>query len=229
MIDKSELKNKTIAIIAVDVDSKDEENLVVYSGTINLKDDQLFFNRDGNNLFEISDWQERIKIVGDDVKNILLDCNYSLTLSIGDLPENENPNDYKETGLKWISRNSVEKIKKLLIEIKMPSGKVGKDFLIPNFRKSNNDFINIRTGRAVSRGVIVYIGVEITSEEILIKYLKNNSLEYEKEKCLNILNDYLSKVNQFKIGNVLSIGYDSGKLKLRKKFERVSYKSKKLP
>ena len=103
MIDKTELNKKSLAIIAVD--SKDEKNVVVYNGIINLKNDKLYFRREEKDLFEITDWQEKIKIVNDDVKQILLNCKYSLVLSIADLPEDENPDDYKQTGLKWIPPN----------------------------------------------------------------------------------------------------------------------------
>jgi hypothetical protein len=105
MIDKTELYKKSLAIIAVNVDSKEEDNVVVYSGIVNLKDEKIYFHRDGNDLFEITDWQDRIKIVSQDVKEILLNCEYSLTLSIGDLPKDENPEEYNQTGLKWIDKN----------------------------------------------------------------------------------------------------------------------------
>ncbi len=103
MRDKTILNKKSLALIIVD--SKNENSVVVYSGKINLMNNKLYFSRNGDNLFEITDWQERIKIVKKEVKKILLNCNYYLMLSIADLPEDENPNDYKQTGLKWIPTN----------------------------------------------------------------------------------------------------------------------------
>ena len=118
------------------------------------------------------------------------------------------------------------KTKKLLVEIKLPSWKAGKQFLLPNFNKASDSFLNIKNSKNVSFGMVVYIGVEVSSEEILNRYLDNNSLEYENESYITIIDDYLNQINNFKIGNVLSVKYDNSNLILKKEYERISEKLK---
>lgn len=43
----------------------------------------------------------RLKPVPDDLKELLLNADYALSMSVGDLLETGDTADYKETGMKW--------------------------------------------------------------------------------------------------------------------------------
>lgn len=108
MISKLELDKQTLAIIVVNIDTEDKDEVVVYTGEINIKGNKLFFNRYGKDIFEITQWQDRIKSVGEEIKEVLSGCEYLITLTIGDLPENDKPETYMPTGLKWPGNKSDE-------------------------------------------------------------------------------------------------------------------------
>jgi len=93
------IRDKSLALIVVDLN--DEDNVMVYSVNIDVMNDKIFFTHSDIKPLEITDWQERIQVVSEELKDILCESDYSLTLSIENLPSDENVENYLNTGLKW--------------------------------------------------------------------------------------------------------------------------------
>lgn len=89
-----------VLLIGTTVDGEDEG--AVFSGTLKQNESGLYLDRGESPPFEIDpEWIERIKPVGPDIKDILLNAEYYLSLSVGQIPEGESTESYVATGLKW--------------------------------------------------------------------------------------------------------------------------------
>jgi hypothetical protein len=103
MISFNELTGKKLALVVLGDDEKGETEGAVFTGLAQWVNGHLYLERGRNQKpFQLpDDTLERIKPVPADIKDIVLEAEYYLTMSIGPLPEDANPNDYIETGLKW--------------------------------------------------------------------------------------------------------------------------------
>src|SRR4051794_12458922 len=101
--DLSYLDGQKFAAIMIEDKGAAEAEWVVLSGIAKWRDGQLFVHR-GMDVpeFPIPDtaW-ERIKPVSPDVKHILNDADYSVTLSVGPIPSDDDPVAYDHTGFRW--------------------------------------------------------------------------------------------------------------------------------
>ena len=102
-INFEELTGKKLAIIAWGEDEKDEDEAAVFTGLARWADGHLYLDREGNPpYFQIpDDVLDRIKPVSDEVKDILLNAEYCISMLIGPLPDEADPGEYIQTGLKW--------------------------------------------------------------------------------------------------------------------------------
>lgn len=79
-----------------------EDDWAIFSGTLKQNSTGLFLDRGTKAPFEIrAEWIDHIKPVDSEVKDILLDAEYYLPLSVGSIPEGESTESYIDTGLKW--------------------------------------------------------------------------------------------------------------------------------
>ena len=106
MIDISELENRVLALIATGTNSRGEKETAVFTGTMRRVGGSLVFDRGSNGkAFGIpSDWYERIKAVKPKVKAILLEADYCITLTVGNIEEGEKLSEYEPVGLRWPDR-----------------------------------------------------------------------------------------------------------------------------
>jgi hypothetical protein len=101
--DLAYLDDQKFAAIMIDDDGVKEAEWVVLSGIAKWRDGQLFIHR-GMDIPEFpipeTAW-DRIKPVSPEVKHILFDSDYSVTLSVGPLPPDDDPSAYGHTGFRW--------------------------------------------------------------------------------------------------------------------------------
>jgi uncharacterized protein YdhG (YjbR/CyaY superfamily) len=96
------LTGKKLAIIAVGEDAKGETEAAVFTGTARWHDGHVLLDRENEQSFQLpDDTLERIKPTPAKVSKIVLGAKFYVTMSIGPIPEGENPEDYIKTGLKW--------------------------------------------------------------------------------------------------------------------------------
>ncbi len=96
------LTGKKLAILAVG-DDNGETEAAVFTGIARWAEGHLFLDRDeSQKSFQIpDDTLERIKPVPIEVADIFLGAEFFIPMSIGPLPDNSNPDDFTQTGLKW--------------------------------------------------------------------------------------------------------------------------------
>ena len=92
--------DQKLALLLWGEDENGEEDVAVFSGVLISQDGSYFLKGDDGNNPEIrEEWLERIQPVNSELKEMLLDCDYQLSLSVGNI---ENGNGLESFGgLKW--------------------------------------------------------------------------------------------------------------------------------
>jgi len=100
MIEYDFLKDKKVALLVWNTEK--ENDVHVYLGEIIKKEDDFYFvnAQEKWNFYLDLDKLERIKKVEDDVKEILLNADFGLSVSIASLPDKLGE-DFVPTGMKW--------------------------------------------------------------------------------------------------------------------------------
>lgn len=100
MISITDLKNKKLTLVIWNAEKEDDVR--VFRGEmIEGRDGLYFINELLNwNLHLDEDKISRIKEIPDDVKEMLLNADYCINLSLGKLPD-EPLDEYIKTGMKW--------------------------------------------------------------------------------------------------------------------------------
>ena len=82
--------------------NRGEDEVVVYAGKSLYDGVKLIILLKDNINFEINpEWISRIKLVTPELKKTLLDADFCLSLSVGDMSENKLLDKLITTGLKW--------------------------------------------------------------------------------------------------------------------------------
>jgi hypothetical protein len=99
MITEKELIGKSLSLILV----SDEGETIVVTGVIQHDGKQLVFqnNIEGILISLPDDTLQRIKVVKEEVRAILNNADFALTLSVGNLPDHLPVDGMIPTGLKW--------------------------------------------------------------------------------------------------------------------------------
>ena len=75
---------------------------IIFTGIARWVDGHLFLDREDNKFFQLPDNAlERIKPVPPSVADILQEAEFYVPIYIAPIPNDENPKDYIQTGLKW--------------------------------------------------------------------------------------------------------------------------------
>lgn len=83
----------------------------------------------------------------------------------------------------------------------------GSDFLIPSPKSENfTGVIGIKTGKHHDSGMVAYLCKAVTSVEIISRIGENSSLD-ASSISVAFIDAYLEALQQFKVGNVLSVTY----------------------
>jgi len=95
-----ELNGKSLSLIVWN--TKKEDDAHVYLGKLYLENGEGYFiNQEKGWKVSLDEEQlNRIDPVPGDLKEMLLDADYALSMSMGDLPDT-NTEEFKATGIKW--------------------------------------------------------------------------------------------------------------------------------
>lgn len=103
MIEPTKIDGKKLALIAWGTDEKGKDDVALFTGIAKWDGNQLTLDRrDGEPGISIpNNWLDRLKLVEQSLKETLLDSEYSISISVGHLPEDGESSDFKLLGLKW--------------------------------------------------------------------------------------------------------------------------------
>ena len=124
--------------------------------------------------------------------------------------------------------------KKLPVPINPKTGqpRSGKDFLVPcPAAGGGSGFVGIQSGKRHSSGTLVFLGVPVTAHDIRSRAAQSSSTFDISALTDEQLDAYFLALDEFKIGNVLSVSYAAdGSFALTKLAEMCQPRSKpKLP
>ena len=96
----ADLKDKAISLIVWNTEIEDDVH--VYLGKLHFENDETYFVNEeiGWRVSLDNEQLNRLQPVSDDFKETLLNADYALSLSMGNLPQT-NSQDYQATGMKW--------------------------------------------------------------------------------------------------------------------------------
>ena len=102
-MNKNEIIGKSICLLLMSKDDKGKDDWAAIKGEIIFENGHaLFRNSKTPKPFLLPDNSlHRIKEPTEDVRGIVLNCDFFLPLSIGPVPEGENPDGFIDTGLQW--------------------------------------------------------------------------------------------------------------------------------
>jgi hypothetical protein len=97
-VDYQELQGKSLAIIL----AGEDEDWSVLRGTVRVEDAALLLDHNvSDQPFLIqSDWLSRIKPTPADLRDILMNADYFMSLNLGTLSNDADMSEYESTGLK---------------------------------------------------------------------------------------------------------------------------------
>jgi hypothetical protein len=91
------------------------------------------------------------------------------------------------------------------------------EHLIPLLTDSpDSGFVSAKTGKAYSRGAVVYLGRDVTPEMMLERYCQVAPPPSDRAAALRRLSAYCEALQSTKIGNVLSLSFSPDGLPLLK-------------
>ena len=97
---KIDALDKALALVLWAKDENDDDDVAVFKGQMIEKNGMYFLQRDNNVTIEIrEEWLPKIEQIPEELKEILLNCDYQLPLTVGNI---ENDSGISERlGLKW--------------------------------------------------------------------------------------------------------------------------------
>src|SRR2546430_5031985 len=103
MIDPSTIQGKRLAMIAWGEKSNGSSEVVVFSGIADWDGTALTLRRkpDATSFVIPAEWLSRIQPVQADLKSMLCDADYSFSVTVGNLGDDEDLATFLPTGLKW--------------------------------------------------------------------------------------------------------------------------------
>lgn len=94
-----ELNGKSLTLIL----AGEDEGWSVLRGTVRQDGEVLILDHSAGQAFHIQpEWFDRIKATPAGLSNILMNADFFLPLSVGPLPEDADPSDYINSGLKLL-------------------------------------------------------------------------------------------------------------------------------
>lgn len=92
--------NKSLALVLWAKDENRDDDVSVFSGVLLSESDGYYFLHKNENKIELKkDWLARVKRVPLGLKETLSDCDYQLSLTVGDV--SSDLHKYEDFGLSW--------------------------------------------------------------------------------------------------------------------------------
>jgi hypothetical protein len=88
--DPKEIEGKKLGLLVWSKDKTGDNDIRLFTGIIKWHDDRLCLKREEGFIPIPNEWFKKIKPVGKEVKSLLLDAEYYISLKIKDLLENED-------------------------------------------------------------------------------------------------------------------------------------------
>lgn len=105
----------------------------------------------------------------------------------------------------------MDKTKKMPISISYGEVKTrASEFLVPN-PCNNGSLIGIKSGKEYLYGAISFIGVEISTLDIIDRMIANGISVGDVDEYKDKLNKYIDEIYKYKISNIISSGLDEDK------------------
>jgi hypothetical protein len=102
----------------------------------------------------------------------------------------------------------IMKTKKFPVSITFKDSVASKEeFIVPFIEEGKKGFCGIKTGKECKYGVVSYIGKEIDVNDVFAKLVDSGQRIIDVDRMLSCLTKYLEELQNFKIGNVISISY----------------------
>ena len=96
--------------------------------------------------------------------------------------------------------------KKLLVAFDPKNPRLGSgDFLVPVMDGTEPVFLGLKSKKTVKSGRMVYIGKEITVNDLFARLVDIKRRTESVEQTLRILETYIQKLQSFRISNLLTI------------------------
>ena len=91
---------RTLALVLWGKDASGKDDVAVFSGKLIELEGAAYLQRDSGNVPLEVEWLARIASVPEALRDILLGCEYQLSLTVGDVDDVESAS-WKRMGLKW--------------------------------------------------------------------------------------------------------------------------------
>jgi len=100
--------------------------------------------------------------------------------------------------------------KKLLVAFdpKKPDQR-SSDFLVVVLEDAQPKLLGVRSKKPAVSGLMVYLGKEITANDLFAKLVDTGRKIESVEQTLRILENYIQKLQDFRIGNLLNVEADA--------------------
>lgn len=96
--------------------------------------------------------------------------------------------------------------KKLLVAFDPSRADVATgDFVVPFLEVDAASFFGLRSKKSSTLGVMVYVGKEVTVNDLFAKLVDTGRKIPNVEQTVSMLADYMSRLEEHKIGNVVAI------------------------
>jgi hypothetical protein len=100
--------------------------------------------------------------------------------------------------------------KKLLVASDADTGETSNDFLVVLLESEQEPkLFGLKSRKSFSSGVVAYIGMEITENDLFARLVDAGRYIADVDHTLGVLETYIQKLQEFRIGNVLTITGDA--------------------
>ncbi len=123
--------------------------------------------------------------------------------------------------------------KKMLVPFSLEKASpIGKSFVVPIHNGDNKVFVSLNSLKPVEFGAVVYVGRELSSEEVFAKIVESGAkILPSVDDQMSMIHDYLAQLPTLKIGDVakLEFGPDGSVQLDRQQKLKTNSISRKLP
>jgi hypothetical protein len=100
--------------------------------------------------------------------------------------------------------------RKLLVSFdpKKPEGR-SSDFLVVVVNGGEAKLIGLKSKRRIQSGVMIYLGKDITANDLFGKLVDTGQGFEDAEQTLQILENYIHKLQPFRIGSIIGVEADT--------------------